>query len=60
GLILEGLYALNEEKVGVRARKADYEVVKKAMEGAKKEYTEKVGKEVEVFLDEKNPQSEGL
>ena len=54
GLILEGLYALNEAKVAVRARKADYELVKKAMEEAKKEYKEKLHKDVEIVLDEKN------
>lgn len=59
GLILEGLYALNEDKVAVRARKTDYDVVKKAIEGAKKEYKEKLGKDIEVALDEKNPQPEG-
>ena len=59
GLILEGCYALNEEKVGVRARKADYDVVRRAIEGAQKEYKEKMGKEVQIELDEKNPQPEG-
>ncbi len=59
GMILEGLYALNEPKVAVRAKKADYDVVKKAIEGAKKEHKEKVGREVEVHLDEKNPLPEG-
>lgn len=59
GLILEGLYALNEDKVVVRARKADYDIVKKAINGAKKEYKENLGKDVNVELDEKNPQSEG-
>ena len=58
GLVLEGLYAMNEDKVVVRARKADYEVTKKAIEAAKKEYKEKLGKEVQVGLDEKNPQPE--
>ena len=55
-LILEGVYALNEHKVAVRAKKGDYEVVKKAMEGAKKEAKEKVGVDVEIVLDEKNAQ----
>ena len=59
GLILEGLYALNEDKVAVRARKADYGVVRKAIEGAKKEYRENLGKEITIELDEKNPQPEG-
>ena len=59
GLILEGLYALNEDKVTVRARKVDYDLVKKAINGAKKDYKENIGKEVNVDLDEKNPQPEG-
>ena len=59
GLILEGCYALNEEKVGVRARKADYDVVRRAIEKAQKEYKEEMGKEVQIELDEKNPQPEG-
>jgi V-type H+-transporting ATPase subunit E len=59
-LILEGLYALNEPKVLVRARKADYDVVKKAMGDAKKEYKEKLEKDVEIELDEKNPQPEDM
>ncbi len=52
-LILEGLYALNEEKVAVRARNVDYEVVRKAVEAAKKEYKENVHKDVAIELDEK-------
>ena len=59
GLILEGLYALNEDKVTVRARKTDYDMVKKAINGAKREYKENVGKDINVELDEKNPQPEG-
>ena len=58
GLILEGLYALNEDKVTVRARKVDYDIVKKAITGAKKEYKQTMGKDVNVELDEKNPQPE--
>jgi V-type H+-transporting ATPase subunit E len=56
GLILEGLYAMNEDQVAVRARKADYDVMKKAIEGAKKEYKKNLGKDIEIELDEKNPQ----
>lgn len=59
GLILEGLYALNEDKVKVRARKADYDIVKKAIGSARKEYKEKLGEEVTVELDEESPQPEG-
>lgn len=59
-LILEGLYALNEDKVVVRARKADYDVVKEAMKDAKEEYKKSLeGREVHLELDEKNPQPEG-
>lgn len=59
-LILEGLYALNEDKVVVRARKADYDVVKEAMKDAKEEYKKSMeGREVHLELDEKNPQPEG-
>jgi len=59
-LILEGLYALNEDKVAVRARKEDYEVVRKAIEVAKKEYKENLHRDVAVEIDEKNPQPEEI
>ncbi|KAM0712406.1 hypothetical protein Q7P37_011502 [Cladosporium fusiforme] len=53
-LVLEGLYALVESKVSIRCRRKDNDVVKKAIEGAKKEYSEKLkGREVEVTIDEK-------
>lgn len=55
GLLLEGLYALNESKIAVRARKKDYDLVKKAIEEASKEFKEKVGKEVSVEIDESEP-----
>jgi V-type H+-transporting ATPase subunit E len=55
-LMLEGFYALNEPKLLVRIRKSDTEVVKKAIEKASKEYTEKVNKDISVSIDEKNPQ----
>lgn len=54
GLVLEGLYALVESKVSVRCRRKDNDIVKKAVEAAKKEYSEKMkGREVEVMIDEK-------
>ncbi|KAJ5734925.1 uncharacterized protein N7483_000050 [Penicillium malachiteum] len=59
GLILEGLYYLNEDKVSLRARKKDYEVVKKASEEAAKEFKDSVGSEVTVSLDESEPLPEG-
>ena len=55
GLILEGLYALLESKVQVRAKKADKDVVNKAAEAAKKEYKDKTGKDIDISLDEKDP-----
>jgi V-type H+-transporting ATPase subunit E len=54
-LLLEGLYALNEPKIQVRARKSDYDALKKAIGEAQKEYKDKVGQDTEVDIDEKNP-----
>lgn len=60
GLILEGLYALNEKKVTLRCRKKDDEAVKKAAEAAKAEYKKNMkGKEVDVQVDEKDRLPEG-
>lgn len=58
-LILEGAYALNEEKLQVKARKADYDVVKKAIEDAQTEYKKKVNKDVAINIDESDPLPEG-
>ncbi|PVH99263.1 ATPase, V1/A1 complex, subunit E [Periconia macrospinosa] len=54
-LILEGAYALNEDKLEVKARKADYDVVKKAIEEAQTEYKNKVNKDVSITIDESDP-----
>lgn len=60
GLILEGLYAMNEKKVTLRCRQKDSDIVKKAAEKASKEYKEKMGgREVEVSVDEKERVPEG-
>jgi len=60
GLILEGLYALNEKKVTLRCRKKDEGVVKKAAEGARGEYKSKMGgREVEIVVDGKERLAEG-
>ncbi|WEW56760.1 V-ATPase V1 sector subunit E [Emydomyces testavorans] len=59
GLVLEGLYAMNEEKIQVRARKKDYDMVKKAGDEAAKEFREKVGREVSVEIDDKQPLPDG-
>jgi V-type H+-transporting ATPase subunit E len=58
-LILEGLYALNEPNIQVKARKADYDVVKKAIPEAKNEYESNVDKEVTITIDESDPLPEG-
>jgi V-type H+-transporting ATPase subunit E len=58
-LMLEGFYALNEPKVMIRGRKSDFEVLKKAIADASKEYKEKVGKDIQAEIDEANPQPEG-
>jgi V-type H+-transporting ATPase subunit E len=58
-LILEGMYALSEPKLQVRARKADFAVVKDAITAAEKEFKDKTGKDGKVTLDEGNPQPEG-
>ncbi|KAK4674296.1 V-ATPase V1 sector subunit E [Podospora pseudopauciseta] len=58
-LILEGLYAMNEPELQIRARKADYELVKNAIEKAEGEYKEKTGREVKATIDEENEVAEG-
>lgn len=58
-LALEGFYALNEKKVQVRGRNADFGVIKKSLEDACKEYKEKTNKEIEASIDEANPLPEG-
>lgn len=58
-LMLEGFYALNESKLQIRARKTDYELVKKAIELAVKEYKENTKKDISATIDEANPQPEG-
>ena len=59
GLILEGLYFLNEDKVDFRARKQDSDVAKKAAQEAAKEFKTNVGYEPTVTLDESEPLPEG-
>ncbi|KAL2136054.1 hypothetical protein VTI74DRAFT_5634 [Chaetomium olivicolor] len=59
GLLLEGFYAMREPELQVRARKADYEVVKRAIEAAQQEYKERVGSEVKATVDEGNDLPEG-
>jgi V-type H+-transporting ATPase subunit E len=60
GLVLEGMYMLNENKVSVQARKKDFDVIKKAIEEAKKEFKDKVGRDTTVEIDENDPLPDGL
>ena len=57
-LILEGLYALNEPNIKVRARKQDYDAVRKGIEGASKTYKDTVGRDVNITIDESSPHPE--
>ncbi|TDZ21212.1 V-type proton ATPase subunit E [Colletotrichum sidae] len=54
-LVLEGLYALAEPNVVIRARKADFDTVKKAIEEATKEYKKELGKDTSAKIDEADP-----
>lgn len=58
-LILEGAFALSEDKLKIRVRKADNDVAKKAIEEAQSEYKSKVNKETEITIDESDPLPEG-
>ncbi|KAI0894123.1 ATPase, V1/A1 complex, subunit E [Annulohypoxylon nitens] len=58
-LLLEGLYALSESEIQVRARKADYAVVKDAIKDAEEEYKKTTGKTTKVTIDEENALPEG-
>ncbi|KAH8684859.1 vacuolar ATP synthase subunit E [Tricladium varicosporioides] len=58
-LMLEGFYALNERKLQVRGRKQDYDLIKKAIESACKEYKGNMNKDIEASIDEANPLPEG-
>lgn len=58
-LMLEGFYALNEPKVQIRGRKSDYDLIKKAIETASKEYKENTNKDISATLDETLPQPDG-
>lgn len=54
-LILEGFYEMDEPRLKVRARQADYQLVQSAIEAAAKEYKETVGKEISAEIDESEP-----
>jgi V-type H+-transporting ATPase subunit E len=54
-LILEGAYALNEDKLQVKVRKADNDLAKKAIDDAQTEYKNKLNKDVAITIDESDP-----
>lgn len=60
GLILEGFYAMDENDLQIRARKKDYDTVKKAIEEASKEYKKEIGKDISATIHEEHPLPEGL
>ncbi|KAG7412101.1 ATPase, V1/A1 complex, subunit E [Fusarium sp. MPI-SDFR-AT-0072] len=60
GLLLECFYALNEPELQVRARKKDYDVVKKAIEEAAKEFKKELGKDITAKIQEDDPLPEGI
>ncbi|KAI5925790.1 ATPase, V1/A1 complex, subunit E [Camillea tinctor] len=59
-LLLEGMYALSEPEVLVRARKADLATVKEAAAEAEAEYKREVGQESKVKIDEEESLAEGI
>ncbi|KHJ33050.1 putative vacuolar atp synthase subunit e [Erysiphe necator] len=54
-LLLEGMYALNEKKIFVRARKSDYDTLKKSITDASKEFKKNIQRDIEVSIIEANP-----
>lgn len=60
GLLLEGFYALDEPELQVRARKKDYDVVKKTIEEAAKEFKKELGKDITAKIQEDDPLPEGI
>jgi V-type H+-transporting ATPase subunit E len=54
-LMLEGFYALNEPKVALRVRKADHDLVNKAIETACEEYKKNMKKDISASIDEDSP-----
>ncbi|KAK4063100.1 hypothetical protein Trihar35433_8895 [Trichoderma harzianum] len=60
GLVLEGFYAMNEPELQLRAKKSDYDAVKKAIEEAAKEYKKETSQDVTATIDEANPLDDGI
>lgn len=53
-LVLEGLYAMHENRITIRARKRDLDLVSAAIEQASEEYKHNSGQEVKVTIDQDN------
>ncbi|KAF2131156.1 ATPase, V1/A1 complex, subunit E [Dothidotthia symphoricarpi CBS 119687] len=53
--ILEGAYAMNEDKLQLKVREADKDVATKALEDAQSEYKSKLSKDVSITIDESDP-----
>lgn len=53
-LLLEGMYALNEDKVVIRAKELDHEIVKSASKSASEEYKQIMDKDIQIVVDETN------
>jgi V-type H+-transporting ATPase subunit E len=50
---------MEENNLQIRARKADFGVVKEAIDAATKEYKEGVGRDVKAKIDESSPLPDG-
>lgn len=59
GLLLEGMYALSENKIAVRSRSADFDALREAAKEAEAEYEKETGKSSKVSIDEENPLADG-
>lgn len=55
GLILEGLYCLNESHVKLRARTIDYDVVEAVLLAVKEAYMDTLNQEVDIHIDLTDP-----
>jgi len=60
GLVLEGAYALMEDNIAVKAKKSEFDVVKKAMKNASSAYNSHTGQVISIKLDESDPLSEEI
>ena len=57
-LVLEGLFALGEDRVALRARAQDRKLLDAAIKDAKAQYKAASGRDVEIEIDEEQPLAE--